>query len=161
MSARPATRPAQRPATRPATRPAQRPQAPAHLNRDYRSREVGNRQVNRQRNVQRSRPQARPQHRGGGGKDKVVLTSFPEPGAHDTFLTMQRQYGLNVYEDAQLLAVLKKKYGVTIYKEDAPPLADEQKQHSVGDKHDSLKKNRDIILKFHIDVLLINTFFFN
>ena len=83
------------------------------------------------------------QHRGGGGKDKVVLTSFPEPGAHDTFLTMQRQYGLNVYEDAQLLAVLKKKYGVTIYKEDAPPLADEQKKHSVGDKHDSLKKNRD------------------
>ncbi len=65
---RPATRPAQRPATRPATRPAQRPQAPAHLNRDYRSREVGNRQVNRQRNVQRSRPQARPQHRGGGGR---------------------------------------------------------------------------------------------
>jgi len=71
---RPATRPAQRPAQRPATRPAHRPQAPAHLNRDYRSRNAGNRQVNRQRTVQRSRPQARPQmhrgggHRGGGGR---------------------------------------------------------------------------------------------
>lgn len=61
---------AQRPAQRPATRPAQRPQAPAHLNRDRRARDAGNRQVNRQRNVQRTRPQtqpsARPQNRGSG-----------------------------------------------------------------------------------------------
>jgi len=84
---RPATqRPAQRPSTqRPAQRPAASPprqtrQAPAHLNRDRKARQAGNKQVNRKRNVNRSRPQqARPQqarpnrssgaakkHRGGG-----------------------------------------------------------------------------------------------
>ncbi|POF28043.1 SH3 domain-containing protein [Roseibium marinum] len=50
-------------------RPAQRPQAPAHLNRDSRARQVGNQQINRQRNVQRSRPQpqgATTIRRGGG-----------------------------------------------------------------------------------------------
>lgn len=71
----------QRPAQRPSTRPAQNTrQAPAHLNRDRKARNAGNRQVNRNRNVQRNRPQqtrpqrqarpqqARPQRGGGGGQ---------------------------------------------------------------------------------------------
>ncbi|MTH96155.1 SH3 domain-containing protein [Roseibium sp. RKSG952] len=63
------TRPANRPAQqRPSTRPAQRHQAPAHLNRDRKSRQAGNRQVQRQRNVKQSRPQSRPQNRGGGNR---------------------------------------------------------------------------------------------
>ncbi|MEJ8474567.1 SH3 domain-containing protein [Roseibium algae] len=57
-----------RPAQRPATRPATRPQAPAHLNRDSRTRQAGNRNVNRQRNVQRTRSQSRPQRSGGGNR---------------------------------------------------------------------------------------------
>ena len=52
-------------------------------------------------------------------KDKVTLTSFPEPNAHDTFINMQRQHGANVYEEQQVLSALKKKYGVTIYKDDS------------------------------------------
>ena len=65
-------------------------------------------------------------------KDKVTLTSFPEPNAHDTFINMQRQHGANVYEEQQVLSALKKKYGVTIYKDDS--LIDLDENNAAYDK---------------------------
>ena len=53
-----------------------------------------------------------------GQQDKFSFTSFPEPSAHDTFISMRKQHGSNVYEEQQVLSALQKKYGVTIYKED-------------------------------------------
>ena len=66
----------------------------------------------------------------GEKKQELKLTKFPEPVAHDTFLSMQRQFGINIYDDPQLLAALKKKHGVTIYKEDEPPVAVQKKSIS-------------------------------
>ena len=53
-----------------------------------------------------------------GQQDKFSFTSFPEPSAHETFISMRKQHGSNVYEEQQVLSALQKKYGVTIYKED-------------------------------------------
>ena len=45
-----------------------------------------------------------------GQQDKFSFTSFPEPSAHDTFISMRKQHGSNVYDEQQVLSALQKKY---------------------------------------------------
>jgi len=79
-------------------------------------------------------------------KEAITLTSFPEPNAHDTFLNLQKQHGANVYDEQQVLSALKKKYGVTIYKDETMLTLDSNTSNNGingDDKSSHMSKRKD------------------